>query len=222
MSRPPRLRRALIVDDGPMNQRLLQGLLDQLGWAADTASSGDEGLAKCQLTTYDVIFVDLHMPGLGGTEMVEILRESERECHTPRTRVVVVTADDAPPPGDHGWFDVFLSKPITSALIRASLDVLAVDDGSPPSSVATERPLDLVDEFLAAMHDSLSRMKVALELGDFQSVSDEAHGLKGTGTSFGFQLVSVVGARLEQDAKAHSRAGVERGLLQLEQCLSCT
>lgn len=221
MSRPPSLRRALIVDDGPMNQRLLKGLLEQFGWTADTASSGDEGLAKCQLTTYDVIFVDLHMPGFGGREMVQILRERERECLNPPTRVVVVTADDAPPPGDQGWFDLFVSKPITRALVQASLGLVGDNDGPPPPSLVTERPIDLVDDFLAAMNDSLARLKVALERGDFESVAHEAHGLKGTGTSFGFRLVSVLGARLEQDAKARSRTGLERGLLQLEHALSC-
>jgi CheY-like chemotaxis protein len=213
------VRRALVVDDGPMNRRLLTGLLDQLGWASDTASSGEEGLSKCGLSDYDVVFVDLHMPGLGGREMVELLREAERQRGAPRMRVIVLTADDAPPLGDQGWFDVFLSKPITSALIEESFATIV--SGAAVPLPPTERPVDLVDEFLAATSEALDRMKGSLEVGDFAAIAHDAHGLKGTGTSFGFSLMSAVGSRLEQQAMARSRAGVERGLLDLERRLSC-
>ena len=214
-------RRALVVDDGPMNRRLLTGLLEQLGWAADTASSGEEGLVQCGMTTYDVVFVDLHMPGLGGRTMIEVLRESERQSRAPRMRVVVLTADDAPPPGDQGWFDVFLSKPITSALIEESFPTIVAGLGDRLSLLPTEKPVDLVNEFLAETTEALDRMRESFEDGDFEAIAHNARGLKSTGRSFGFTLLCAVGSSIEEQAAARSRGGVEQLLLDFEQRLSC-
>ena len=213
------MRRALVVDDGPLNRKLMSGLLKQMGCLVDTASSGEEALAKCAAGAYDVAFVDLHMPGIDGREMVGALREAEHARRATRTPVVVLTADDAPPPGDQDWFDLFVSKPITSALLKASFEVLAASavDGS-----CSTAPVDEVDEFLKMTSDALERMTHSLADGDFESILVEAHGVKATGDSLGFGIVTVLGSRLEQDAKARSRAGVERALFELERSLACT
>lgn len=216
------VRRALVVDDGPLNRKLMSGLLEQMGCAVDTASSGEEALAKCAAGAYDVAFVDLHMPGIDGREMVGALREAEHVRRAPRTPVVVLTADDAPPPGDQDWFDLFVSKPITSALLKASFDVLATNAVEEADARSAESPVDLVDEFLEMTSDALERMTLALVDGDFESILVEARAVKATGNSLGFGVMSVLGGRLEQDAKARSRAGVEQALFELERSLACT
>lgn len=219
----PPARRALVVDDGPLNRKLMSGLLTQMGCEVDTAASGEEALAKCAARSYDVAFVDLHMPGIDGHEMVNALREAEYACRGARTPVVVLTADDTPPPGDQGWFDLFVSKPITSALLRASFEVLAASAAEQAERLAAgTAPVDPVDEFLKMTSDALERMTLSLVDGDFDSILAEAHAVKSTGSSLGFGIMNVLGTRLEQDAKARSRAGVERTLFELERSLACT
>jgi CheY-like chemotaxis protein/HPt (histidine-containing phosphotransfer) domain-containing protein len=212
--------RVLVIDDGPLNQRLMSGLLEQLGCVVDTASSGDVALAMTAEVPYDVVFVDLHMPGMDGQETIARLRAAAYNQRAPTPLVVVLTADDAPPAGDQDWFDLFLSKPISSALLRTAFDVLATRADCQPTLLATNPAVDLVDEFLEATSDALERMRKALAKGDFEAIASTAHGVKGTGSSFGFRMMSVLGAGLEQDARAGSRLGVERGLLELEQSLS--
>jgi two-component system sensor histidine kinase BarA len=239
----PSARRALVVDDGPMNRALMHGLLAKLGCTVDTAASGEEALQKCATGAYDVAFVDLHMPGLGGRQTVLRLREEERARKGQRVPVVVLTADDAPPDGEQSWFDVFVSKPITLALLEAALNVLTAERQDPvelqPTAYPQEPvaftavpqepvelqptavPGDLVDEFLEATAEALAQMWIALAEGHFDSIVRAAHGVKGTGTSFGFARMSALGASLEKDAKARSRERVERGLLELEHSLAC-
>lgn len=211
--------RVLVVDDGPLNQRLMSGLLQQLGCVVDTASSGAVALMMAAAVAYDVIFVDLHMPQMDGKQTIERLRASECARSAPPPLIVVLTADDAPPAGDRDWFDLFISKPVTSALLRASFDVLGTRDEDQPTLFAESSPVDLVDEFLEATSDALERMRESLSRGDFSAIASTAHGVKGTGTSFGFAMMSVLGARLERDARAGSRPDVERGLEELESSL---
>ena len=99
-------RHVLVVDDGPLNQRLMSGLLQQLGCVVDTASSGAAALRMAAAVAYDVIFVDLHMPEMDGRETVRQLRAADAARNAPTPLVVVLTADDAPPGGDLDWFDL--------------------------------------------------------------------------------------------------------------------
>lgn len=211
--------RVLVIDDGPLNQRLMSGLLQQIGCVVDTASSGHVALMMAASVPYDVIFVDLHMPVMDGRETVARLRASDYARSAPPPLIVVLTADDAPPVGDQDWFDLFISKPVTSPLLRAAFDVLGTRAEDQPTLFAESSPVDLVDEFLEATSDALERMRESLSRGDFEAIASAAHGVKGTGTSFGFGMMSVLGARLEQDARAGSRPGVEQGLQELEHSL---
>jgi HPt (histidine-containing phosphotransfer) domain-containing protein len=149
------------------------------------------------------------------------LREEERARNGRRVPIVVLTADDAPPDGEQGWFDIFVSKPITIALLEASLNVLTAEQRNPEALRSTAVPGDLVDEFLEATTEALAKMRVALAAGRFDSIASAAHGVKGTGTSFGFARMSALGAKLEQDARAGERERVELGLLELERSLAC-
>lgn len=121
----PSRHRVLVVDDGPLNQKLMSGLLEQLGCIVDTASSGEAALAQAKEVAYELAFVDLHMPGIDGRETVARLRVSYGERGLPMPLVVVLTADDVPPPGEQDWFDLFVSKPVSGPLLQESLDMLA-------------------------------------------------------------------------------------------------
>jgi two-component system OmpR family response regulator len=82
--------RILVVEDEP---RLLQNLakvLREEGYAVDTAPGGDEGLRKAQDWDYDLLILDVMLPGLNGWEVLEQLRE------TKTTPVLMLTALDAP------------------------------------------------------------------------------------------------------------------------------
>jgi CheY-like chemotaxis protein len=211
--------RVLVVDDGPLNQRLMSGLLEQIGCVVDTASSGAVALMMVASVAYDVIFVDLHMPGMDGRETIARIRASDDARLAPPPFVVVLTADDAPPVGEQDWFDLFISKPVSSALLRASFDVLEKETNLQPTLLAETPQTDLVDEFLRATSDALELMRGYLARGDYEAIASAAHSVKGSGTSFGFLAMTTLGARLENDARARSRRGVECALEELEHSL---
>jgi len=84
--------RILVVDDeADLIEALARGLRRE-GYAVDTASDGEEALAKASWTPYDLICLDLTMPGIDGLEVCERLRADPPEGVAPR--VLMLTARD--------------------------------------------------------------------------------------------------------------------------------
>jgi len=82
--------RALVVEDYEvLRESLAKGLRDQ-GYAVDATGEGQEGLWYAENHPYDVVILDLMLPGLGG---LELLRELRAAGNT--TPVLVLTARDA-------------------------------------------------------------------------------------------------------------------------------
>ena len=71
MSDPSRI---LVVDDTPMNVKLLHDLLEVRGYAVETAGSGEEGLARVADWHPDLVLLDIMMPGMSGYEVCIKLR----------------------------------------------------------------------------------------------------------------------------------------------------
>jgi DNA-binding response OmpR family regulator len=87
--------RVLVVEDDPSVRGLLQTLLASEGYEVSTASDGLAGLVEAAAVRPALILLDLVMPDLGGTRVLEQLREDPALAATP---VVVVTGQvDAVP-----------------------------------------------------------------------------------------------------------------------------
>lgn len=68
--------RILVVDDEPQIRRSLQVNLENRGYAVETAESGEEALRSFTNRRPDVMIVDLVLPGIGGVEVTQRIRES--------------------------------------------------------------------------------------------------------------------------------------------------
>ena len=82
----------LVVDDEPDLVAALARGLKREGYAVDTATSGEEALAKASWNPYDLVCLDLNMPDLDGLEVCNSLRTSSFQGITPR--VLMLTARD--------------------------------------------------------------------------------------------------------------------------------
>ncbi len=106
--------RALIVDDEPMNLIVATGLFKDYKMEVDTAESGKEALAKYELESYDIVFMDHMMPEMDGVEAMKKLRfiadQKERKLI-----VIALTANAVSGAREmflKEGFDGFISKPI--------------------------------------------------------------------------------------------------------------
>jgi len=65
----------LVVDDHPVNQKLLKIILEKAHCIVSTANDGEEAIDKASGELFDIIFMDIQMPGINGYEATQILRE---------------------------------------------------------------------------------------------------------------------------------------------------
>jgi CheY-like chemotaxis protein len=83
----------LCVEDNALNRRVVKHMLDRAGVQMSEASDGEAGLAMVDQHDYDVILMDLRMPGMDGLTAIRRIRE--RDDHKAQAPIIVVTADNA-------------------------------------------------------------------------------------------------------------------------------
>lgn len=79
----------------------------------------------------------------------------------------------------------------------------------------------LVTKFLNNRRRDVDIISVSLEAGDFETIQQLAHNLKGAGASYGFPFISEIGIALEQAACAKQAAFIIQNVLQLSTYLDC-
>ncbi len=82
----------LVVDDNEMNRDMLSRRLARKGHSVDVAEDGHRALEMAKATDYDVILLDIMMPGIDGYQVLEKLREDHDSGDLP---VIMATAKDA-------------------------------------------------------------------------------------------------------------------------------
>jgi two-component system, OmpR family, response regulator len=123
--------RVLVIEDEPELRRVLAQALREDGYAVDEAADGPDGLFKAIAWAYDIVLLDLMLPGLDGIELLKRLR---REKHT---AVLVLTARDAVPDRIRGLnigADDYVVKPFNLAEVLARVRALirrAAGQGDP-------------------------------------------------------------------------------------------
>jgi two-component system, OmpR family, KDP operon response regulator KdpE len=80
----------LLVDDAPIFRRALRTSLATAGFAIDEAASGEEAIAILTQRSFDLVLLDVNMPGIGGVDTCREIR-----VRLPRIGIVMVTVRDA-------------------------------------------------------------------------------------------------------------------------------
>ncbi|PKL17402.1 MAG: hypothetical protein CVV49_11340 [Spirochaetae bacterium HGW-Spirochaetae-5] len=107
----------LITEDDQINRVYLERILQKKGWSIDIAVNGDEAVEKAGKKHYDVILMDLNLPGIDGTTAAELIRSFEKTHNLKPSAIIAVTAhaypEDMAMCMDNGM-DGYLSKPFSS------------------------------------------------------------------------------------------------------------
>ncbi len=108
---------ALVVEDNPINQKMIQHTLKNIGIDSECANNGREGLSMYMKNAdkYDIVFMDIQMPVMNGLEATKAIISFEQSNNLAHTPIVAVTANALK--GDREHFmaegvDEYVSKPI--------------------------------------------------------------------------------------------------------------
>lgn len=123
MTQPPKKRTILIVDDNVTNLKVAVEHLKAYSYTILTASNGESGLERAQLTQPDLILLDIKMPGIDGIETCRRLKANPETNSIP---VIFMTAladsDDKVRGLESGAVD-YVAKPIEAAELLARVQV---------------------------------------------------------------------------------------------------
>jgi len=83
------MKRVLLVEDNPSNRKLLGGLLRRAGYRVDEAPTADEGIALALAEHFDLVVMDIQLPGTDGLTATRLLRANTTTQGLP---ILAVTA----------------------------------------------------------------------------------------------------------------------------------
>ncbi|MBF0294401.1 MAG: response regulator [Magnetococcales bacterium] len=116
--------RVLLVEDDPLNQVVLKGMLTRCGVTVSVAVNGEEALAMLENDRFEMVFMDCHMPVLDGPSAASRWRARERELGRPVLPVIALTALATATDRDaclRAGMSDFLGKPATLAQLEETL-----------------------------------------------------------------------------------------------------
>ncbi len=144
----------LVAEDNAINQKVLQQLLQHLGYRADVVGNGVEVLAALERQHYDVVLMDVQMPEMDGLEATRRLRL--RHAGKALPRVIAMTASAMPGDREHclaAGMDAYVSKPLELNDLSAVLKrVAGGGDNVPPDNGAAVIDRRRIDQ-LRALED---------------------------------------------------------------------
>jgi CheY-like chemotaxis protein len=120
----------LLCDDNNINQKVALRLLQQMGYRADLAANGVEALTALERQPYDLVFMDVMMPEMGGLEATRIIRERQQQkSKYPhyKSPIVIVAMTASAMQGDRekclaAGMDDYLAKPVRPEDIRLIIE----------------------------------------------------------------------------------------------------
>lgn len=224
-------KRLLVVEDNPINQKVIMAMLNKFNCTADLAENGQQALDKLTQQTYDLVLMDCQMPILDGYSAVRILRGQELTNKCLRTPVVALTAHASQEERGKclsAGMDDFLSKPITRSELATMLahwleeakptkitpkETKDTHNDHQPHAIWDEATAlkhldddnellhDMIDLFLQDMPSRQQALEEAFINNNLPALADAAHAIKGMAGHFCAEQLIKHASLLEHSAR---------------------
>jgi two-component system sensor histidine kinase/response regulator len=206
----------LVVDDSPVNQKILVRMLERACHCTTTASNGQEAVALVEQHAFDLVLMDVQMPGMDGLQATAAIRARER-VRGGHVQIIAVTTNGSP--GDReiclaAGMDAHVPKPVDRQILFDTIgQVQAPCSGpgaTPPSAALLDRTAalqrvggdeemlrELVQIFREESPRTLHALCDSFDRGNAPGVKLHAHTFKGSLAFFGAEQALAWAHRLE-------------------------
>ncbi|WP_239988790.1 EAL domain-containing protein [Paramagnetospirillum kuznetsovii] len=202
--------RVLFADDVDLVRLVFRDFLDGTGCIIHEARDGAEAVEKFRAARmpYDLIVLDLYMPGTDGFEAAKAIRALETKGGLDRTPIIALTAGNSE---EERWkakdsgFDRFLSKPIARTdLLEAMAEMLPPEmtDSAPAAETLAGLNIPpglehLLPNFIQEMIKDQQRLRDLADLSDRKELAEHVHAMRGKCGMFGEEVLFDLLTRLE-------------------------
>jgi two-component system, sensor histidine kinase RpfC len=136
MTRPRRRLSVLVAEDNPVNRKVTARILERAGHHCRLVEDGDQALDALELGRFDIVLMDVNMPGASGLDVVKIYRAAHlADAHLP---IVALTADatmETRRQCEEAGMDAYVTKPVEAARLLEVIDELT-SAAAPVNAVA--------------------------------------------------------------------------------------
>ncbi|KAB0509817.1 ATP-binding protein [Pseudomonas moorei] len=215
--------KVLVVEDVVLNREVVQGLLQRDGHQVWLAEEGEQALAQCAAQRFDLILLDVHLPGMTGVELCKQIRSADGPNRTARIFALTASVQPALVRGylDAGM-DGVLAKPLNLDTLRKVMSGQLMTPKPLLEEGAIDWPLlqthrnllgeQKVQGLLAVLRDSILQhheaLREAIEADDFTEIAHLAHRLAGSADSLGFRDLAGVLRSLEETALINDQLAI--------------
>lgn len=232
--------KVLVVDDNEINRQYLYALLRRLGADVQEAEDGLRAVEACLAGSYDLIFMDIHMPGIDGLEAASQIRDTLQP--PAQTRIVALTADAvfaSRTRPESSRFDGYLVKPVTPDMLYALLTgfgspaaaqdpisdggrtdavVPALDPAAGIRLASGDRTLweGSVRKLLAHLPEQMESVHRAAAADALDDIASVVHRIAGSAAYCAAPAIEQAARRLEAAARAGERRRIEPALAELK------
>ena len=227
--------RILVVEDNPINRKVVEAILRRFGCVVELARSGQEALDLLAAREFAAVLMDLQMPGMDGFQTTRAIRDPVSSVLNHEVPVVALTAYARASDRDRclaAGMSGFLTKPLRLADLAEVLDGLALPGTwrlpKPELSISPESAsvldmgalldrlggdADLARQVIAVFLEDypvqLELIHEALVRRDGPEVERLAHRLKGSSANLGLVELQKIATRLEEASRARDFALAE-------------
>jgi two-component system sensor histidine kinase RpfC len=220
----------LVGEDNVTNQKVIRTILEYAGHIVDIVDNGNEVLDAIEVSKYDMIILDMHMPEMDGIEAAKALRFMQTGSE--RLPIIMLTADatrDAIKSSENAGIDVYLTKPIESEKLLATIASLSPRKQKTGKSHSAEKlqtikyeDLDnlaslsksvdfmnnLIQGFMQDTEKLVKQIELAIVQENFSTVQDHSHAIKGSARSIGAVSLAQVASQIQDNVHAGILVGL--------------
>ncbi|MBI4534576.1 MAG: response regulator [Candidatus Melainabacteria bacterium] len=228
----------LLAEDNIVNQKMVVRRLEKWGHTVVLANNGQEALEWLNKEHFDLVLMDLQMPGMDGLSATEAIRERERTTgkHVP---IIALTAHALKGDAERclqAGMDDYVAKPIDSERLLEVISKLMPETRTSSRSnkprqeltIDTDELLELVGGdmevlkevtqlFLQEGPKLMDRVRIALSAGDIRELKSATHSFKGAISNFAAKAALDAVTRLERCAERRDLSSAQPILVFLEQ-----
>ena len=218
--------KVLVAEDVPTNQMLIKLIMGESGIDVDIASNGLEAVEKYRTGSYDVVFMDIHMPVCNGINATKMIREHEQMTMRPRTPIIALTADAVKGEKERllaEGMDDYITKPIDrealNAIFRKYIHVEAAGDVLEHSAGSRNASFDIqgmakslgitedmgrfcLQDFFSSVDGDLEEFQANMNSRNRSGICEIAHKIKGTAANLRIDDIADICREVERIAKS--------------------
>lgn len=215
----------LVAEDNAFNQSLIRRLLEELGVSVTIAANGEQACASAAETLFDLIFMDIHMPVVGGIQASNTIRKGKNRD----TPIIALSADvfACEDQLDGGIMQACINKPVSEHRLAEILHEWAL-----PRPAAKDKacgrctdtgnilPTAMEQRLNTELAAQLAGLRAACQASDPAGIQDHLHQLKGMTDYFQLAEFRTGCDSLHQAAAAGDQAAMIAALDRLDAILA--